>query len=72
MYDRVNRVVLLLVSPVWQYQDELLVIFEHKIDGTLKEYCELLAERTGLWVSEATMCRTFQKLNLPIKKNAPQ
>ena len=56
------------VSPVWQYKDQLLEIFEHKTDATLKEYCELLADKTGLWVSEATMCRTFQKLNLPIKK----
>lgn len=56
------------ISPVWQYQDQLLAIFENKTDATLQEYCELLAERTGLWVSQATMCRTFQKLNLPIKK----
>ena len=57
------------VSPVWQYKDQLLEIFESKTDATLKEYCELLADKTGLWVSEATMCRTFQKLNLPIKKS---
>jgi transposase len=56
------------ISPVLQYQDQLLAIFEHKTDATLKEYCELLADLTGLWVSQATMCRTFQKLNLPIKK----
>ncbi len=56
------------VSPVLEYQDQLLTIFENKTDPTLKEYCELLADKTGLWVSEATMCRTFQKLNLPIKK----
>jgi len=56
------------VSPVWQYKDHLLRIFEHKTDATLKEYCELLADETGLWVSQATMCRTFQKLNLPLKK----
>ncbi len=56
------------VSPVLQYQDQLLTIFEHNIDATLEEYCELLAEKTGLWVSQATMCRTFQKLKLPIKK----
>ena len=56
------------VSPVWQYKDNLLAIFENKIDATLKEYCELLADETGLWVSQSTMCRTLQKLNLPIKK----
>jgi transposase len=55
------------ISPVFQYQDQHKAIFENKTDATLKEYCELLAEQTGLWVSQATMCRTFQKLNLPIK-----
>jgi transposase len=57
------------VSPVWQYKDQLLRIFEKKTDATLKEYCELLADETGLWVSQSTMCRTFQKLNLPLKKS---
>ena len=32
------------------------------------EYCELLFDRTGLWVSQSTMCRTFQRLGLPLKK----
>ena len=35
------------------------------------EYCELLYDETGLWVSQSTMCRTFQRLELPRKKNAP-
>ena len=32
------------------------------------EYCELLFDETGLWVSQSTMCRTFQRLKLPRKK----
>jgi transposase len=60
------------VSPILSYQDQLLAIYKDKPDATLKEYCELLADKTGLWVSQSTMCRTFQKLNLPLKKNAPQ
>ena len=32
------------------------------------EYCELLFNKTGLWVSQSTMCRTFQRLKLPLKK----
>jgi transposase len=55
-------------SPVMEYKDHLLAIYKSKPDATLKEYCELLADKTELWVSEATMCRTFQKLDLPIKK----
>jgi transposase len=56
------------VSPVLPYQDQLLAIYKDKPDAILKEYCELFADKTGLWVSQATMCRTFQKLNLPLKK----
>ena len=37
------------VSPVWQYKDKLLAIFENKIDATLKEYCELLQRFAGIW-----------------------
>lgn len=32
------------------------------------EYCELLFDETGLWVSQSTMCWTFQRLGLPRKK----
>lgn len=55
-------------SPAMEYKDQLLTIFQNKPDATLKEYCELFADETELWVSQATMCRTFQKLNLPLKK----
>ncbi|HEY9877810.1 MAG TPA: hypothetical protein V6D29_05105 [Leptolyngbyaceae cyanobacterium] len=53
------------------YQAQLMRIFEQQSDATLAEYCELLFDETGLWVSQSTMCRTFQRLNLPRKKNAP-
>lgn len=59
-------------SPAMQHKDQLLDIYKNKPDATLKEYCELFADKTELWISEATMCRTFQKLNLPIKKNISQ
>ncbi len=57
-----------MVSPVMQYKDQLVAIFEQHPDATLAEYCELLFDETGLWVSQSTMCRTFQRLNLPRKK----
>lgn len=57
-----------MVSPVMQYQQQLLEIVEAQADATLAEYCELLFDATGLWVSQSTMCRTFQRLNLPRKK----
>ena len=60
-----------MVSPVMKYKAQLIAIFERRNDATLAEYCELLYDETGLWVSQSTMCRTFQRLNLPRKKNAP-
>jgi len=60
------------VSVVLAHQDQLISLFEQQSDATLTEYCELLFDETGLWVSQSTMCRTFQRLNLPRKKNAPR
>lgn len=60
-----------MVSPVMKYKAQLIAIFEKRNDATLAEYCELLYDETGLWVSQSTMCRTFQRLKLPRKKNAP-
>jgi len=59
-----------MVSPVMKYKAQLIAIFEKRNDATLAEYCELLYDETGLWVSQSTMCRTFQRLKLPRKKNA--
>ena len=59
-----------MVSPVMKYKAQLIAIFEKHNDATLAEYCELLYDETGLWVSQSTMCRTFQRLKLPRKKNA--
>jgi transposase len=57
-----------MVSPVREHQDQLIAIFEKQSDATLAQYCELLFNATGLWVSQSTMCRTFQRLNLVRKK----
>jgi len=60
------------VSTVMKHRDQLMTIFKQQPDATLAEYCELLWDATGLGVSQSTMCRTFQRLNLPLKKNAPR
>ncbi len=57
-----------MVSPVMAYKAELMRIVEQQSDATLAQYCELLLDETGLSVSPSTMCRTFQRLNLPRKK----
>ena len=57
------------LSRVMAYRDQVVAIYQKKPDATLAEYCELLADATGLWVSQSTLCRTLQRLNLPRKKN---
>jgi putative transposase len=37
-------------------------------DATLRELCELFAEKTGHWVSQTAICRSLQKLGLNRKK----
>jgi transposase len=57
-----------MASPVMEYKDQLIAIYEKNNDATLAEYCELLADETGKWVSVPTMCRTLRKLELIRKK----
>ena len=57
-----------MVSPVMKYKANLIAIVEKRNDATLAEYCELLFNETGLWVSQSKMCRTFQRLKLPLFK----
>jgi transposase len=57
------------VSSVMKYKAQLMAIFEKQTDATLAEYYERLFDETGLWVSQSTMCRSFQRLGLPRKKN---
>jgi transposase len=57
-----------MTSPVMQYKEQLIAIHQKNNDATLAEYCELLADQTGQWVSVPTMCRTLQKLGLIRKK----
>lgn len=56
------------VSAVMEQKAQLMALLEKQPDATLAEYCELLFDETGLWVSQSTMCRTFQRLGLPRKK----
>ncbi len=57
-----------MVSPILQYQEQLVEIVAQHHDATLAEYCELLADKTDLWVSTTTMFRTLARLNLTRKK----
>lgn len=57
-----------MVSPLMQYKDQLIAIYEKNNDATLAEYCELLGDATGEYFSVSAMCRTLQKLGLVRKK----
>lgn len=46
----------------------LAELIEANNDATLEELCHLLAEKTGVVVSRATMGRMTQRLNLTVKK----
>lgn len=56
-------------SPLQPYYSQLQQLVAQKPDATIREYCELMGEATGVWLSQSAMCRTLQKLNLPRKKN---
>lgn len=46
----------------------LAKLIETNNDATLEELCHLLAEKTGVVVSRATMGRMTQRLNITVKK----
>jgi transposase len=48
---------------------ELAKLVAAKNDATLSELCEQMYERTGIRVSEPTMCRTLQRQGMTRKKN---
>jgi putative transposase len=51
---------------------ETAKMVEQHQDYTLAEYCEDWQDKTGVRVSESTMCRFLQKQKLTLKKNIPQ
>lgn len=50
-------------------EEQAIAMVEEYPDYTLSEYCELWLERTGMGVTESTMCRFLQRLRLTRKKN---
>jgi len=56
--------------PIISGETLLLVqrLIENKPDIRLEELCEQLEERTQIKVSQSTMCRAAQRLEMPRKK----
>jgi putative transposase len=50
------------------YEAEIATMVSEHPDYTLAEYCEYWVEKTGIGVSESTMCRQLQRQKLTLKK----
>lgn len=59
-------------SQLTGYEQEIAEMVETHRDYTLSEYCEYWQDKTGVRVSESTMCRFLQKQELTLKKNISQ
>lgn len=55
-------------SPLVGKEAEARAMVAEHPDYTLSEYCEVWLERTGMDISQSTMCRFLQRLNLTRKK----
>jgi transposase len=55
-------------SPLEAYQEKILEIVSEHPDWTLWQYCEEVADQTGVSVTTGSMCRFFQRHNITLKK----
>jgi transposase len=52
-----------------EQEDHLLTQVQTFPDATLREHRQRWHEQTGVWVSEATLCRALQRLTWTVKKS---
>ena len=55
-------------SPLEAHKEIIVETVEQHPDWTLWQYCEEIAEKTGVSVSTGTMCRFLEKQELTLKK----
>jgi len=55
-------------SQLAGYEQEIAEMVETHQDYTLAEYCEYWQDKTGVRMSESTMCRFLHKQQLTVKK----
>jgi putative transposase len=58
----------LQLSLLKKAEKEVRALVGEHPDATRIELCELFAQKTGNWMSQAAMCRCLQKLELARKK----
>lgn len=59
-------------SQLAGYEQDIAAMVEQHQDYTLADYCEYWQDKTGVRVSQSTMCRFLQKQQLTIKQNLSQ
>lgn len=55
-------------SPLEAHREKILEIVSEHPDWALWQYCEEVAEQTGVSVTTGSMCRFFQRHNITLKK----
>ena len=55
-------------SPLEAHREKIVEIVSEHPDWTLWQYCEAVAEQTGVSVTTGSMCRFFQRHKLTLKK----
>jgi len=55
-------------SPLEAHKDVIVEMVEQHSDWTLWQYCEEIAEKTGLSTSTGSLCRFLAKQELTLKK----
>ena len=59
-------------SPLEAHREAILELVTTYPDWTLWQYCEEVAEQTGVSVTTGSMCRFFQRHNITLKKDLSQ
>ena len=55
-------------SPLEAHRETIIELVAAHPDWTLWQYCEEIAEQTGVSVTTGSMCRFFQRHNITLKK----
>lgn len=56
-------------AKLTEHIDLVKQLLSEKNDATLQELCQQIKHRTGIEVSQSSLCRLLQRLNLTRKKN---
>ena len=55
-------------SPLEAHAQDILDLVASHSDWTLSQYCEVIGEETGVYISPASLCHFFQRHQITLKK----